>query len=498
MLIAIREGFGSVFRNKFNRFAIIAVVLIAALFGLLCVTAFWNPEEKLKDFPVAVINLDEGKYGGDIIKNLKENDNVKWEFYEENIFQDGIENTDYSFGFMIPANFSESVQSAQNGTPQPAEIIYCSNMRKNFLLSQFSRNIKNIFGTTVSASITREYATGAFEALYAISEGIVLLNVGAAVLSENINTLDSSISQSWNAYQTAMNTLLAGYSSIVNNADLPDIAKVAALEKLYTNLNTAYTQYATAQGQIVQGSATLADGADKLLNALADNAEGEAVTVSPEDMGAFIAEPVIVSSDIYGEIGNYGTGFSPLFMSLGLWIGALMLFFLIQVRSPQAAGLSRAQNVFGRFIVYGTFGIAEVLAITGGALLLGVEVVSIPVFMLFAWVVSLVFVGIMQLVHLLFSDLVSKAICVILAILQISAGGGTFPVDLTGSFFVAIHPFLPFSYSIDGFREIISGGNWQSLSATVGILLAVLVVTWVLSLIACKWRLKSETEVVEG
>jgi hypothetical protein len=33
MLIAIKEGFGSVFRNKFNRFAIIAVVLIAALFG---------------------------------------------------------------------------------------------------------------------------------------------------------------------------------------------------------------------------------------------------------------------------------------------------------------------------------------------------------------------------------------------------------------------------------------------------------------------------------
>jgi uncharacterized phage infection (PIP) family protein YhgE len=55
-----------------------------------------------------------------------------------------------------------------------------------------------------------------------------------------------------------------------------------------------------------------------------------------------------------------------------------------------------------------------------------------------------------------------------------------------------IHPFLPFSYTIDGFREIISGGNWQSLFVSASILLVVLIVTWMLSLISCKRQLEQE------
>jgi putative membrane protein len=218
----------------------------------------------------------------------------------------------------------------------------------------------------------------------------------------------------------------------------------------------------------------------------------ESLVNSSEDMGVFISEPVDVSSDIYGEVKNYGSGFAPMFISIGLWIGALMLFFIIGVRPVDASKLSRPKIVFGRFIVYATFGIIEAIAITGGALFLGVEVTNIPIFMLFACLISLVFIGIIQLIHLLFGDLVSKGISVILVILQVAAAGGTFPVDLTKPFFIMIHPFLPFSYTIDGFREIISGGNWQSLFASTTILLVLLIVTWALSLIGCKRRLKKE------
>jgi putative membrane protein len=782
MLDTIREGFGQVLQNKFNRFAIVGVILISALFGLVCVIAFWSPEDKLKDFPVAVINLDEGEYGEDIVENLKQSDKVKWEFYAENIFQNGIENTEYSFGFLIPENFSASVQSAQNGKPQPADIIYYSNMRKNYLLSQFSRNVTAMFETSVSASITREYATGAFDSLYGLKDGLagaaggaenisagavklqdgvaefsdgiaqlnngaatlqdnnrtftekmgqltegaaslkdgverlsgntadlaaavgqlaagaetlqagtadfakgveqlnegaaelslnsktfrekmssladgasslktgllrldenvtalsaasMKINTGATALAENLNTLGDSILQSAGSYQTAMEQLLAGGAEIIGNPELTDTQKAEAWENLYARLDAAYTQYSFVQTQITpgifglmagaadlqsgtdtlrdkmpdllsgvadlvfgaeilddgaqqlqtaseslyQGSQTLAagtatlqenatllsagaidlqsgtdtlhhkmpdltsgvaelvagaanldessrklqagsvalrdgmdtlaDGAtalnqnaqtlqagtkdlaagvDELHAALATSADTmeEKLVNKAEDMGEFIAAPVTISSHIYGEIQNYGTGFAPLFMSMGLWIGALMLFFLIPVQPPQAAQLSRVQIVWGRYIVYATFGALEALVITGGALLIGVEVISIPVFMLFAGFLSLVFIGIIQFIHLLLGDLMSKGLCVILVILQVSAAGGSFPVDLMGSFFIKIHPFLPFSYSIDGFREIISGGNWPALSITVAILLSLLVVTWILSGLSCK------------
>jgi putative membrane protein len=646
MLDAIKEGYREIFQKKFNRIAIVCIVLISMLFGLLCVIAFWSPDEKLKEFPVAVINLDEGEYGKEIIESLRENDQVKWEFYEENIFQDGIENTEYSFGFLIPEDFSESVQSAQSGTPQQAEIVYFSNMRKNYMLSQFSRNVKTALETTVSSSITRSYVTETFETLYDIKDGLteatdgarklsegsthlkdgvsdlskgaVLLNTGAldlrdgnrlfvekmglfadgasslkngtdqlnagaseiadaigeitlgsSSLSANMDAVGSGILQSSSSYQAAMDQLLAGYGGILGNPSITDAEKVVALTTLYANLDAAYRQYQAAESQIdlgvyglmdgatalkngtealnatmpgftsgtsslalgaaeledsslqlqegslvllsgaegladgtstlnqsiealESGTSELADGANELHASLSESVEDmeENLVNSPEEMGAFIAEPVSVSPSIYGEVNSFGAGLSPLFMSIGLWIGSLMLFFVIRVKPSKAAQMSRSQIVFGRYINYLSFGIIEALAITGGALWIGIEVTNIPIFMLFACLVSLVFLGIIQFVHLLFGDLVSKGLCVILVILQVSAGGGTFPVELTRPFFVAIHPFLPFSYSIDGFREIISGGNWQSLIATGLILFSILIGVWILSLLCCKRRSK--------
>ncbi|MDR0885671.1 MAG: YhgE/Pip family protein, partial [Clostridiales Family XIII bacterium] len=214
MLRAIKEGYGSIFQNKFNRIAIVAVILISMLFGLICVTAFWSPEEKLKEFPVAVINLDKGTYGDGIIENLKKSDQAKWKFYEEDIFEDGIENTDYSFGFLIPENFSESVQSAQNGTPEAADIVYYSNMRKNFLMSQFSRNVKAVLANSVSSSITREYATGAFDTLYDIKDGLSEADLGSESLNDGSEKLVNGISD----FSDGINQLNTGAASLTDNS----------------------------------------------------------------------------------------------------------------------------------------------------------------------------------------------------------------------------------------------------------------------------------------
>jgi putative membrane protein len=45
-----------------------------------------------------------------------------------------------------------------------------------------------------------------------------------------------------------------------------------------------------------------------------------------------------------------------------------------------------------------------------------------------------------------------------LLIFQLTASGGTFPTELTqGGLFMALHPFVPFTYSLNALRETISG-----------------------------------------
>lgn len=46
-------------------------------------------------------------------------------------------------------------------------------------------------------------------------------------------------------------------------------------------------------------------------------------------------------------------------------------------------------------------------------------------------------------------------------ILQLSGGGGMFPIQVAPEFFQAIHPFLPFTYAIDILREATGGIVWS-------------------------------------
>ena len=52
---------------------------------------------------------------------------------------------------------------------------------------------------------------------------------------------------------------------------------------------------------------------------------------------------------------------------------------------------------------------------------------------------------------------IGKAIAVILLVLQIGGSGGTFPIDVTPKFFQTIHPYLPFTFLVNAFRECVCG-----------------------------------------
>ena len=56
---------------------------------------------------------------------------------------------------------------------------------------------------------------------------------------------------------------------------------------------------------------------------------------------------------------------------------------------------------------------------------------------------------------------IGKALGMILMIIQLSGGGGTFPIEVAPDFFQMIHPFLPFTYAIDLLREASGGIIWS-------------------------------------
>lgn len=104
-----------------------------------------------------------------------------------------------------------------------------------------------------------------------------------------------------------------------------------------------------------------------------------------------------------------------------------------------------------------TVGILQALvAVLGNLFILHCYVADKVWFVLFAVLISMVFVTIVFTLVSVFGN-IGKGIAIVFMILQFSSSGGTFPVSTTGHFFQVLNPFMPFTYAISLLREAVGG-----------------------------------------
>ncbi|WP_202411474.1 YhgE/Pip domain-containing protein [Halobacillus halophilus] len=171
----------------------------------------------------------------------------------------------------------------------------------------------------------------------------------------------------------------------------------------------------------------------------------------------FFEEPVTLSKNALFPIENYGTGMTPFYTVLSLWVGALLLVSLLSTDPVNLQEYRSYEQYFGKLATFVSIGFLQTLVVTlGNVFLLDIGVAEVVPFVLFGLLISFVF---MTLVFTLVSVLgdVGKAGAIVMLVLQIAGSGGTYPVDLLPEFFQTIHPFLPFSYAIDLMREAVGG-----------------------------------------
>ncbi len=82
---------------------------------------------------------------------------------------------------------------------------------------------------------------------------------------------------------------------------------------------------------------------------------------------------------------------------------------------------------------------------------------------------------------------VGNFIALLLLIFQLGGSAGTYPIELSNGFFMAIHSWLPASYAVHGLRETLMIG--QSSVTDIWVLLVIAVVSALLMIIAYRIRL---------
>ena len=205
--------------------------------------------------------------------------------------------------------------------------------------------------------------------------------------------------------------------------------------------------------------------------------------IDAEAISDFMASPVSMRSDVLYDVENYGSGMTPFYTNLAIWVGGLYTRVYTQTGGRQeglAHGLTATEAYFGRWMLYVAARWCRLSSVClGDLLLLGVQCVHPFVFILTGLVCAFVYVNIIYALAITFKH-IGKAVAVILIILQIPGSSGTYPIEMMPSFFQKLYPLLPFSYGIDAMRECIAGfygfryiGNILILIVFAGIALLV-------------------------
>lgn len=320
-----------------------------------------------------------------------------------------------------------------------------------------------------------------------ISEQLLKVNEGQHALQQGMNQLADGAQQLENGSQA----ILLGQQQFQSGIHLfgKKLTEAAdgstALARGSKELSNGVGQLASGSGGLTEGTSQLADGsreltsgttelldgATELASKLADGADQVSSVNGDKSTYEMMAKPVEVEQEKLNEVPNYGTGFSPYFLSLGLFVGALLLSIVFPLTEPMAVPRSGLNWFTSKFVIL--VGIGVIQALLAVALLLfglKLEVRNIPLFVLFAIVTSLTFIALIQFLVTLF-DNPGRFIAIIILIMQLTTSAGTFPLELIPNVLQPFNKVLPMTYTVQGFKAVISSGDFGFMWQNVIILL---------------------------
>ena len=331
-----------------------------------------------------------------------------------------------------------------------------------------------------------------------ISEKITALQQQNASFQELLDSLSTSNSSIQEAMTTAQNTRssleklvtdsrssLQTYRNSLNESLIPKLSQsmdtlsalsgtltatlsdvdptVEQLKLILTQLDTSLSDSSAALGQ----TGGVLDTIDQQLSTIAidlgvlqsSDIYNQLITLKGLDADSisdFMSSPVSIRSEVLYEVENYGSGMTPFYTNLALWVGGLILVSILkqEVDKDEVHHFSPTSAYMGRWLLYAAVGLVQgCIVCIGDIILLGVQCVHPLLFIIAGMFCSFVYVSLIYAMAITLKH-IGKALCVLFIILQIPGSSGTFPIEMTPGFFQVLHPLLPFTNAM---REFIAG-----------------------------------------
>lgn len=317
-------------------------------------------------------------------------------------------------------------------------------------------------------------------------------NKGSSDLAETSSKISSevipAITSSLDHYADALGTLSGLTIALETSVDQAR----SALQGLSSSLSQSRDAASDAETSL----SAIQDRLENTLNDLRGLASSSTVgklneflKINPDQAASFISAPVKLETNNVYPVKNYGSGVVAFFTSVALWVAGFVFIDLLKmrVRKDDLPPFTQRQAYFGRWLLFMFLGIFPPIICCTGDLIMDIQCLN-PAAFIFAGLISgLVYVNLIYAFAQAFRY-IGKGLAVLFLIIQIPGSSGLYPIEMMPDFYQVLHPLLPFTFTIDAFRESIGGFYGMNYWIDLAILVFVFVpIGLFVGLILGKW-----------
>jgi len=307
-----------------------------------------------------------------------------------------------------------------------------------------------------------------------LTTGASKIHTGVAQVSDG----NASVDKGWKELTVGASKLHSGAVQISDGN--------ASVEKGWGDLTDGVTKLNDGAGKLNDGSGELAAG-------LQDGAEKTGkIKANDKNIGMF-ASPVELVSNKVNEYPFYRDSTAPYVMTLALFAGILIMSLFMNIKKPEDVHITGLTWFGAKFMNLASLAVIQAVLLSVVVLwFLDLDVANPAGFILFAILASIVFAAIV----LFFSSFgnIGRFILFALVVMQLSTTGANLPIDMLPENLRNMSVFMPFTYSIAGFKALISLNDFGGAMANLGVLLIFMALFTLLTITVYFFKMKDHSQ----
>ncbi|PGK52286.1 hypothetical protein CN918_31335 [Priestia megaterium] len=308
-------------------------------------------------------------------------------------------------------------------------------------------------------------STGLQKGLNQFQPSVEKANQTSAQLALSSQKLSQGQTKVYGAY----GTLLQGESGLVKGLDKLQVG-AQSLAKGNQDVYGGWISLIDHLNELQNGQNKLYNGNQTLTENLQEAHQKASEIKGSDERYNMFSDPIKLTKKTQHEIPNYGTALSPYFLSMGLFVGIFVCTVIYPFRESAGSPKSGISWYISKTTVILFISLMQTLILDTVILqALGLHVTHTAQFVAFSFLTSITFAFLIQLLVASLSN-VGRFLTIVIMVIQLTASGGTFPIELIPHNLQVLYNSLPMSYSITGLKSLISLNDMATMKHSAFVL----------------------------